>query len=380
VSISALANATDPEGAELTVVGVPDAADLPSGVSYDALNQVFTLDTTDASFQDLGEGDTRTVNISYAISDGKLETPQTATFTITGANDTATATVSAVAAVNEAAYGTVGATVDVNVASYVTINDADTSDVKTPVVEGSLAVSAVLIKDASGAVVPTPAGVTSNLSGLFTTTSSGHITYDREDFSFLKTGQHVEAVFNFSAQSGADVMAKSLTVQINGITETFTAKAIDGYVQGATVFYDPTGSGVYQSGYATSTTDAEGNFTLDMGAQTAAGRIFVKDGIDAMTGQSVGQLMAPTGFGVISPLTTLLSLSNIDEATLKASLGIDASINLATFDPIAAMKTGTAADIAAGELLFTKQQQVYAVIQSVAQLAEGAGGTVSVES
>ena len=143
-----------------------------------------------------------------------------------GANDTATATVSAVAAVNEAAYGTTGATVNVNVASYVTINDVDTNDVRTPVVTDSLAVSAVVIKNAAGAVVPTPVGVTGNLSSLFTTSSNGQITYDREDFSFLKTGQYVEAVFNFSAQSGSDVMAKSLTVQINGATETYTAKAM----------------------------------------------------------------------------------------------------------------------------------------------------------
>jgi VCBS repeat-containing protein len=116
VTVSALANVTDPEGDALTVVGVPNDADLPSGISFDAISQVFTLDTTDASFQDLGEGDIRTIDISYAISDGRLETPQTATFTITGANDTATATVSAVAAVNEVAYGTTGATVNVNVA------------------------------------------------------------------------------------------------------------------------------------------------------------------------------------------------------------------------------------------------------------------------
>jgi hypothetical protein len=158
----------------------------------------------------------------------------------------------------------------------------------------------------------------------------------------------------------------------------FTGTAIDGYVQGATVFYDPTGTGVFVNGYATAHTDALGHFSLDLNGAvqtTSVGRIVVMGGVDAMTGQSVGELLAPVGFGVISPLSTIIALSGMSETALKANLGISNSVNLATFDPVAAMKTGaTPAEIAQGELVFTKQQQIYSVIQSVAKLAAGPYG------
>jgi hypothetical protein len=201
-------------------------------------------------------------------------------------------------------------------------------------------------------------------TGHFKATVSGWVAGDNS-----LSAQAIDQAGNVSPLSSSihvnfDASASSNTV-------TLTGTAIDGDVQGATVFYDPTGTGVFSSSYVTGMTDAQGRFILSGDIQiTSVGRIVVMNGVDAMTGQSVGELLAPSGFGVISPLSTIMTLSGMSEADLKSSLGIDRSIDLSTFDPVSAMKNGaSAADIAWGEQVFTKQQQIYSVLQSVAQLA-----------
>ncbi|MEM7067356.1 MAG: choice-of-anchor C family protein [Pseudomonadota bacterium] len=52
----------------------------------------FTLDPTDASFQDLAAGATRDVTLTYDVSDGTDTTSTSATWTVTGINDAPTAT------------------------------------------------------------------------------------------------------------------------------------------------------------------------------------------------------------------------------------------------------------------------------------------------
>jgi VCBS repeat-containing protein len=86
VTLNALANASDADtGTTLSVVNVPGT--LPTGVSYNAATKIFTLDPSNATFQDLAAGQVRTVSVTYGISDGTATTSQTVTFTLTGTDD-----------------------------------------------------------------------------------------------------------------------------------------------------------------------------------------------------------------------------------------------------------------------------------------------------
>lgn len=87
VSVSALLNATDPDGNALSVV--VDPASLPAGVTYDATTGSFVLDPSDAAFQSLGVGESATLSIGYGVSDGTATTAATLVVTVNGVNDAA---------------------------------------------------------------------------------------------------------------------------------------------------------------------------------------------------------------------------------------------------------------------------------------------------
>jgi hypothetical protein len=154
---------------------------------------------------------------------------------------------------------------------------------------------------------------------------------------------------------------------------------VDGYVQGAKVFYDANANSILDAEEAawSTVTDANGNFSLKGVQLTAQGRFVVMaGGVDAETGNTVGMLMAPgdPSMAVVSPLSLILALNpGLTETELKVALGIDPSVNLKTFDPIAAMAAGDPAAAKAGLALFSAQQQVYSLIQAAASAAGGAG-------
>ncbi|HVI30596.1 VCBS domain-containing protein [Phenylobacterium sp.] len=86
VSLDALAGATDVDhGAALGVVDIP--TQLPPGVTYDAVGRTFALNPSDAAYDDLAEGQTRTVSVSYGVSDGTATTAHAVSWTVTGVND-----------------------------------------------------------------------------------------------------------------------------------------------------------------------------------------------------------------------------------------------------------------------------------------------------
>jgi hypothetical protein len=151
-------------------------------------------------------------------------------------------------------------------------------------------------------------------------------------------------------------------------TADLSGVAIDGYLFGSTVFYDADGDGVKDEGEVETATLADGSFKLLGVTKTAAGRLVVEDGTDILTGRAfTGQLVsnsnAATGI-VISPITSLLA-SGISPEALKAALGLTlpANIDLATFDPIAALHSTTQAH--AGESVLVAAQQVFTAISTL---------------
>ncbi len=117
------------------------------------------------------------------------------------------------------------------------------------------------------------------------------------------------------------------------------SKAIDGYISGAIVFADDNNNGTLDPGELFATTDHDGNFEPIGGL----GPLVVYGGIDTSTGLPFkGFLEAPTGSTAITPLTTLVSLLQSQgsleaEAQVAVALGINSSVDLTTFDPIAAL-------------------------------------------
>lgn len=124
----------------------------------------------------------------------------------------------------------------------------------------------------------------------------------------------------------------------------FIYKVADGYVSGATVFADANNNGKLDPGESSAITDANGNFS-----PLAGGPLVAIGGTDVSTGLSFKcELEAPAGSTAITPLTTLIlmlqsqGLSNA-EAQVITAFGLDPSIDLTTFDPIAAMVSNSSA-------------------------------------
>jgi VCBS repeat-containing protein len=145
----------------------------------------------------------------------------------------------------------------------------------------------------------------------------------------------------------------------------------DGYISGATVFADANGTGQLAVNDVSTTTDSTGGFSLIGGS----GPLIAFGGTDISTGLPFkGQLSAPEGSSVITPLTTILTnLASDPSAQQKvlSNLGLSSTLNLATFDPIAAAQSGNA-DGAATEIAGAK---VYDTVEMIAAALAGVGAT-----
>ncbi|MGY8665927.1 HYR domain-containing protein [Bradyrhizobium sp. UFLA05-109] len=147
----------------------------------------------------------------------------------------------------------------------------------------------------------------------------------------------------------------------------------DGYISGATVFSDDNQNGLLDSTEALTTSDATGSFFLS----EATGPLVAFGGTDTSTGlQFKGQLSAPSGSSVITPLTTLMALLASDasaEQKVLSSFGLSSSIDLNTFDPIAATKAGSAD----GATTTAAVAKVYDTVSLIASTLVAAGGEFS---
>ncbi len=163
---------------------------------------------------------------------------------------------------------------------------------------------------------------------------------------------------------------------------TVSGQAIDGYIVGATVFADANGNGVLDSGEAFTTTGANGAFTLTGGS----GPLILTGGIDVSTGQEFkGELMAPEGSTVVTPLTTLVqtlvSNGNAASATaaetqVKSAFGLSNSIDLSSFDPVAGVENGVSG---ADAVLSAAIKVQNTVVQAASVLKGSSGSSVDYE-
>ena len=144
---------------------------------------------------------------------------------------------------------------------------------------------------------------------------------------------------------------------VASVGSSFSGQLINGYISDARVFQDNNGNGTFDSGEPTGTTDSTGRFALD-GFVPGAGEIVAQPvwtnsagemvtATDRTTGASVSTVFkAPAGSSVVSPLSTLMS-AGASQDQIKQAFGLDASIDITSFDPIAA---ATAPESSAAEI------------------------------
>ena len=138
------------------------------------------------------------------------------------------------------------------------------------------------------------------------------------------------------------------------------------YISGATIFLDANFNGQQDDTEPFAITNAKGKYELKIPMErfdtnkngridTAEGQLISVGGFDIFTKQEMkAPLIAPAGYRMITPLTTLVSqmMKQNDslqpltpaqaQARVKQALGLPTTVNLATFDPIAAMASGNA--------------------------------------
>ena len=175
-------------------------------------------------------------------------------------------------------------------------------------------------------------------------------------------------------------------------------RAIDGYLSNALVWRDTNGNQTWDAGEPYTFTDANGAFsglTNGTGAIRVTGltnalRAVLTDepsgpSTDISTGKVFeGVLSAPEGATVINPLTTLVVAvgkgpnAAATLASLKAALGIDANVDLANFDPLAAMASG--GNAAAALAIQAASIQVASLMTMAVSTLQSGGSTLSVGS
>jgi VCBS repeat-containing protein len=150
-----------------------------------------------------------------------------------------------------------------------------------------------------------------------------------------------------SIEGGNQAISETdMTVTLGVGANEVTARALDGYIAGATVFADANGNGVLDSGEAFAITNADGTFTLHGGS----GNLVMTGGTDVLTGLAfTGTLKAPAGSTVVTPLTTLVSSlvaggATVGDATQQVASAFNLGpVDLTTYDPVPHAVGGDAA-------------------------------------
>lgn len=172
----------------------------------------------------------------------------------------------------------------------------------------------------------------------------------------------------------------------SGSSSVLSGLAVDGYLQGSTVFLDMNRNGVLDSGEPSTTTDANGRYSMDYSSinGTITGLpIVVTGGIDSDTGLAfAGQLKAnadvATQGQVVTPLTTLVDAmvaqgiaADVTSAKTMVANSLGLTPDQLSVDPVAAIANAPA--------IYTKTVALQRSIQMLAS-ANAVSGEGSHES
>lgn len=154
------------------------------------------------------------------------------------------------------------------------------------------------------------------------------IGFSQSSEFLARSDANVAMYLNATGQGNTPSAAYSL-MQL-APAEDLAGHVIDGKIAGATIGIDVNGDGVIGPDEPTVTTDNLGNFTFPDGSPT--GNLISTGGTDISTGLAVtGELHAPAGSTVVTPLTNLISkLAALDTDPSKsdAQKAADAQVKL----------------------------------------------------
>ena len=189
-TINMLQGATDPDAGAVLSVVASSVTGLVPGVTFAGT----TLSVDPNAFTSLAVGQTQVITVRYNITDGTATVPQTATVTITGANDRPVA-VADVAAATEGGAAVTGSV-------RTNDSDVDTTDVLTYTLNAPVA------------------GLTLNANGTYSFDPT-NAAYDR-----LAVGQTQAVVANYTVSDGNGGTATStLTITVTGTNDRPVAVA-----------------------------------------------------------------------------------------------------------------------------------------------------------
>ena len=172
----------------------------------------------------------------------------------------------------------------------------------------------------------------------------------------------------------------------SGSANALSGVAVDGYLQGATVFLDMNRNGVLDTGEPSTVTDLNGRYALDYSGVTGAITglpVVVTGGVDSDTGFAfAGKLSAPVDAAkqaqVVTPLTTLVDAmvaqglaADVASAKQKVATALGLTVDQLSTDPVAA--------IASNPGIYTKAVALQRSIQMLAS-ANAVSGEASHES
>ncbi|MBE9185209.1 DUF4347 domain-containing protein [Microcoleus sp. LEGE 07076] len=179
-----------------------------------------------------------------------------------------------------------------------------------------------------------------------------------------------------------------------GPSSSTRGKAINGYMAGATVFFDANFNGIQDENEPFSITNADGSFDLDVSLdkfdknnsgdlEPDEGRIVLIDGINTSTYlPQQTPLFATPDATVVTPLTTLLTElveqgtdQNQAQIQVKSSLGLSSTIDLTSYDPLQAISQNDPNGLA----VYAAHAEVQNTIVLITDLISGAANTAKNE-
>nr|WP_321443437.1 Ig-like domain-containing protein [uncultured Cohaesibacter sp.] len=196
-SLDLLAGASDVDASD--VLSVANVSGLEAGVVLNGTS--LEIDPSDAAFQSLAVGETKTITVTYDVVDGNGgSVPQTANITIAGTNDAPS-----VIALDAGTVTEDDAIQTIDLLAGTT--DIDASDV--------LSATNITVTDDLGNPVT------------FTDNGDGTISIDPAQYDVLDDGESRTVTVSYGVTDGFDTVANSATLVVDGVTDNSPPDAVD---------------------------------------------------------------------------------------------------------------------------------------------------------
>ena len=189
-------------------------------------------------------------------------------------------------------------------------------------------------------------------------------TSGSEEFTINNTGDNT---FTLACTGSGGTRSTSVTVE--GYQET-SGVVVDGYLTGANVFIDQNDNFTADEGESTGSSDDAGNFTL----KRTAGNFVSVGGKDFDTQNPFDNLLlvqkpvSELDFRAITPVTSVAAFLT-DASQVHSILGIDESIDIYQFDPVANKGDGGVNDF-----LYEKGNQLTVLAYAIQSIANNEKG------